>query len=133
MTHWATEYIGCPWQYGAEGPESYDCWGFVRTVQSKHFDVTLPPIPEYHSWREANELIRTHYERDKWTRVTAPKEGDLVLMCRNRLPVHIGVVISANDRLGILHCIQQSGVVYNTLPSLRSNGWGGVMFYRRSV
>ena len=34
------------------------------------------------------------------------------------------------DGGGVLHCAQGSGVVFQTLHSLKATGWAGVLFYR---
>lgn len=133
MTHWAAHYIGLPWQYGGSGPDAFDCWGFIRTVQREHFSVDIPAIPAPSTWGEAREAISNNEERQNWTRVLDPREGDLVLMARNRYPVHIGIFILANDTRGVLHCMQHSGVVFNSLPSLKVSGWGALTYYRRAT
>lgn len=133
MSHWALHYIGLPWEYGSEGPDSFDCWGFIRTVQRDRFGVYMPAIPAPSSWAEARDMINNNAERSNWEQVDAPSEGDLVLMARNRRPVHIGVLILANGILGVLHCMQPNGVVFNSLPSLKSCGWGALTYYRRAA
>lgn len=133
VTHWAIAYIGLPWEYGKEGPDSFDCWGFIRTVQRDRFGVDMPLVDVPQSWSQAHAMIEGHDERRNWERVAVPREGDLVLMARNRLPVHIGIVITANGKLGVLHCMQHSGVVFNTMPSLVGCGWGALTYYRRAA
>lgn len=133
MTHWASQYIGLPWEYGGQGPESFDCWGFVRAIQQTQFRVSMPVVTVPESWAAAHQLIEGHEERGNWIRVSEPMEGDLVLMARNKYPVHVGIMILVDGRLGVLHCIQHSGVVFNTVPSLRSCGWGALSYYRRAV
>lgn len=131
MTHWASQYIGRPWRYGAVGPDAFDCWGFVRTVQREHFSVDMPPITTPTSWIEAHNVISGNDELRNWGRVDDPNEGDLVLMARNRRPVHIGIFILANGTRGVLHCVQPTGVVFNSLQSLKTSGWGALTCYRR--
>jgi cell wall-associated NlpC family hydrolase len=132
MSHWASDYIGGSWKFGATGPDAYDCWGFVRTVQRERYGIHMPAVEVPATWRAANELINSHDERIHWQKVDQPKDGDLVLMARSRRPVHIGVVIRADGRLGVLHCIQPSGVVFSSMLSLPSVGWGSLTFYRRA-
>ena len=43
MTHFANKYIGCPWVAGAQGPDSFDCWGFVRFVLLHEYGYNVPP------------------------------------------------------------------------------------------
>jgi hypothetical protein len=63
--------------------------------------------------------------------VDDPREGDLVLMARNRRPVHIGVMVQANGHLGVLHCMEPSGVVFSSIGGLVAVGWGTLTYYRR--
>lgn len=133
MNHWASSLIGLPWQYGARGPEAFDCWGFVCYVQREFYGITLPDIAVPETWRGAHELLMNHTEHAHWSEVREPVDGDIVMMARNRLPVHIGVSLRANAVRGILHCLQPSGVVFQSLPSMRSSGWGRLTYYRRIV
>lgn len=130
--HWATPLIGRPWEYGAQGPDAFDCWHFVRWVQREHFGIEMPTVEVPRSWEEAHRQIESHQERAKWQKVDGnPQEGDVVLMARNRIPVHIGVAINANGKSGVLHCVQNSGVVFQDPPGLRSAGWGSLTYFRR--
>ena len=130
MTHWAIPYIGRPWVFGAEGPESFDCWGFVRFVQREHFAISMPVIGYAQDWRETAHLLKEHEEFGHWNRVDVPEEGDVVLMARSRLPIHIGVWIKANQTEGVLHCLQGAGVLFQPGKALSSSGWGCLQFYR---
>ena len=44
MTHFANKYIGRPWVAGAQGPDSFDCWGFARWVLKHEYGVDVPPV-----------------------------------------------------------------------------------------
>ena len=43
LVNYAMEYVGCPYQYGAIGPDSFDCSGFTRHV-FRNFDIELNRI-----------------------------------------------------------------------------------------
>lgn len=131
MNHWAADLIGLPWVYGASGPREFDCWGFVRYVQDMHYGVQIPAIAAPQSWVEAHSLIRDHSERQRWAQCAEPSDGCVVLMAKSRHPVHVGVVVLAGPTLGVLHCIQKTGVVFQALPNLASCGWGKLTYYRR--
>lgn len=136
MSHWALPYIGLPWVYGAAGPDAFDCWGFVRYVQEKHFAVHMPVIPHEgnpSNWREAADLLANHDERQNWEQVAIPQEGDCVLMARARLPVHIGVWVAANGTAGVLHCLQGQGVLFQAARALPAAGWGHLLYYRHKA
>lgn len=131
MSHWATELIGKPWEYGAQGPDAFDCWGFTRFVQRTQYGVEMPAVQVPEDWREAREVLETHEERNRWNPVAVPGDGDVVLMARNRIPLHIGVVVKANGVDGVLHCFDPAGVVFQTQQGLRAAGWGRLTYYRR--
>lgn len=130
-THWATDYIGLPWRYGAEGPEEFDCWGFVRYMQMQHYGIEMAAVGyAYTSVREAAEAIENSQVRKEWIEVPAPQEGDIVLMARNKIPVHVGIWIQANGTGCVLHCVQGTGVMCSHGRSLSVTGWGGVRYFR---
>lgn len=133
MTHWAHDYIGIPWEYGARGPHAYDCWGFVCEIERVHFKVLLPPVNDIENAKTAINLLKSHNELANWDRVDNPVEGDLVMMARARFPAHIGVCIHANRESGVLHCLRGSGVIFQPFKAMRMAGWGSLMYYRRKV
>lgn len=128
--HWAADYIGLGWEYGATGPLSYDCWNFVREVQESRFNVQLPVIQYRKDWMQATEEMQHHPEHQNWMQVDSPEEGDIVMMARNRLPLHIGVWIKANMKQGVLHCAEPGGVTFQTRSELQMMGWGNLKFFR---
>jgi cell wall-associated NlpC family hydrolase len=131
MTHWAISLIGKPWKFGAEGPDEFDCFGFVKHVQRIQYGVELPSLSVPSTWDGIRETFAAEQERLKWTFVKTPVDGDVVMMARNRMPIHIGVFVAANHTVGVLHCFQPSGVVFQIPQSLRNSGWGGLSYYRR--
>lgn len=132
MTHWATEYIGKPWALGAQGPDAYDCWNFVRTVMRDRFNVAMPDVHVAQTLESTAGQLETNEERQNWTRILTPREGDVVLLARSRLPVHIGICVIANGSLGVLHCVQGAGVMFQRIDKLKFSGWGSLQFYRRT-
>lgn len=130
MSHWATGYIGISWEYGAQGPDSYDCWNFVRHVQKTRFSIDVPVIL-YTDQRDVSHQLQHNAELDRWTQTDSPIEGDIVMMARAKIPAHVGVWIKANGHEGILHCLQHVGVVFTRENAIRSHGWGQLKFYRR--
>jgi cell wall-associated NlpC family hydrolase len=132
MTHWATQYIGLSWEYGGQGPEAYDCWNFVRKIQRDHFGVEVPIIV-IEDQRQASHEMQANSELDNWQSVDVPQEGDIVMMARAKIPAHIGVCVRANNQIGVLHCIQKSGVVFTAMSMLSSNGWGSLKYYRHKT
>lgn len=134
MSHWASTYIGRPWSLGGVGPDTFDCWGFFRFIQSNHYGIDVPLIGvATGSLREIVTTLEFHNERSNWSETSSPSDGDAVLMARSQRPAHIGVWIKANGSEGVLHCMAGPGVVFQSKASLRIAGWGHLAYYRRSV
>ncbi|MBC7953280.1 MAG: C40 family peptidase [Rhodospirillaceae bacterium] len=154
-THWASSLIGLPWSaHGGEAaneriaasgggeaaneriaasgggvPASFNCWEFVRMVQARHFDRTLPEIVNPDDTLALGRTFRDHPERRRWQAVPAPADGDCVLLRRSRHPIHVGIWLAV-DGGGVLHCSQDSGVVFQRADALSLNGWAVAGFYR---
>jgi len=143
-SHWATRYIGLPWEATGEGPDHFNCWAFVRFVQARHFGRDLPAIPNPEDLLAQARLFRDHPERARWTPVDTPQEGDCVLLRQARYPVHVGVWVDADPPSprvqgpgirragggGVLHCSRDLGVVFQRSEALELNGWQVAGFYR---
>ena len=130
--HWAITYIGRPWHAGARGPQAYDCWGLFLAIQRVHFGRDLPEIPvDANDLRTVMSTFRDHPERQRWTTVTSPIEGDAVLLRQSRHPVHVGVWLDV-DGGGVLHAVKDAGVVFQKLPELLLHGWRVEGYYRHS-
>lgn len=133
MNHWALEYIGIPWKFGAAGPECFDCWNFICFIQKKHFNIDTVELAYSDDIRLNSRLLRESNEHENWIKVTEPIEGDLIIMARNKEPMHIGIMIKANGYLGVLHCLNHSGVIFQKLQNLPSSGWGSMQFFRHKT
>lgn len=132
MSHWAVQYIGIPWSRGGSGPDSYDCWGFLRMVMDRHYGIQMPEIDDrrFDARRAANQ-ISTNQERQNWYSVDAPADGDVVLMCRARIPVHIGLWVQTGNSAGVLHCAERMGVLFSSLNAAKQMGWNQCEYLRR--
>lgn len=128
--HWASQYIGLPWTTHGTGPDSFNCWSFVRMVQERYFGRSLPEIPNPEDLLEMAKAFRDHSERRRWLAVDEPDDGDCVLLRQARFPIHVGVWLAV-DGGGVLHCSRDSGVVFQRTAALLFNGWkieGGYRF-----
>ena len=136
MSHWANDYIGIPWEKGAQGPDSYDCWAFVRMVQERHFGRVLPAIyVDALNLREVTRNFKQHAEREHWALLSESEprqDGDAVLMAHSSSPSHVGVFLT-NDGGGVLHCVRGIGVIYSNMVNLHNAGWGHLEFYRYKI
>lgn len=130
MMHWASQYIGRPWVSGGQGPEAFDCWGFVRFVLMAHYNIHVPELNIPESQHEASKLMLTSSELNNWTSDDDMSDGCIVMMARRTIPLHIGLCVKANNTVGVLHCAEPAGVLFQTLHGLRAAGFGRLTYYR---
>lgn len=123
------DYIGLPWQAGAQGPDAFDCMGFFRHIQARHFGITVPAIiaPDYDDPGVLVELFSGHAERAHWTRTDSPRHGDAIIIHR---PLHIGTWLDV-DGGGTLHCARGIGVIFTADAAWPLSGFGRREFYRK--
>ena len=130
--HWAEELIGRPYRTGGQGPDAFDCWGLVRWVIAQRFGRELPAIlVELDDLRAVLLAFRDHPERQRWTAVQEPDEGDCVLLRQSRHPIHVGVWLGV-DGGGVLHAVEGNGVVFQRVRDLLASSWRIEGFYRRN-
>jgi hypothetical protein len=120
-THWAAGLIGQPWT-----PER-NCWWLVREVFRQQHGIELPLVAvgqqgNDQALREVGQVSGWHPVGD-----VTPQEWDVVLM-RGIHGRHVGVVTSANGRLGVLHNLEVVGVCWWPLDAMQ---WR--QFSRREV
>ena len=98
---------GRPYRYGAKGPKSFDCSGFVKFVY-KHFDQELERTSRAQSTQgEEVPLEQVH-------------KGDLLFFTgankKNRRVGHVGIVISGSDEnIRFIHAATHGGVTISEL------------------
>lgn len=130
MPHFANKYIGLPWVAGAEGPDSFDCWGFVRFVLLHEYGHNVPPVnvnPD--NLRDVLHAFRADLAFQVFDEVKIPQDVDVVLMRQAKNPVHAGLWLGV-DGGGVLHCVRGSGVVFQNLHSLNASGLFPDSYYR---
>lgn len=140
-THWATPLIGKPWRGGAAGPDAFDCWGLVRWVFERQHGIVMPPVVvgAIGGTTVDNVTAIKHAARvSGWhTVVGAPWPDDIVLMhgLKGR---HVGLMVLANGRLGVLHANGYhgpvgpvGGVMFQPLAEVAEGGYGNFEFWRR--
>ena len=122
------QYIGTPWEAGAQGPAAFDCMAFFRFLQGKHFGIQVDPIiaPDYEDSTSLVSLFGTHPERKRWTQIKRPEHGCAVII---RSPLHIGTWLDV-DGGGVLHCVRGCGVVFTSDGSWPLSGFGKKEFFR---
>lgn len=122
------DYIGTPWEAGAQGPDAYDCMGFFRMLQGRYFGIDVPKIiaPDYNDPRVLVDLFGSHPERKRWPQIERPVHGCAVIV---RSPLHIGTWLNI-DGGGVLHCVRGIGVIFTTDSAWPLSGFGRREFFR---
>src|SRR5512144_1436743 len=110
MPHWATAYIGWPYERGAQGPELWDCWSFFRRVQGERFGREIPLLATRPSWREIAQAFPAWSGQYGWHPVAKPRDGDAVFLARLRDPTHVGIWVA--DLKATLHCCEGGSVLH---------------------
>ena len=125
------QYIGIPWQAGAQGPEAFDCMAFFRHVQKEQFSIDVPSIiaPDYEDAHALADLMADHPERQKWLRIDKPEHGCAVIIHR---PMHIGTWLDV-DGGGVLHCARGAGVIFTSDSAWPMSGFGRKEFFRHAA
>lgn len=130
MNHFANKYIGLPWVAGAQGPDSFDCWGFARYVLKAEYGHDVPQVttnPD--NLRDVLHAFKHDLAFQAFYEVPEPQDGDVVLMRQAKNPVHAGIWLDV-DGGGVLHCVRGNGVVFQDVPSLNLCGWFLHSYYR---
>lgn len=120
-------YIGLPWKEGAMGPDAFNCWGLLRHIQLKYFGILLPEIIVGDTVA-CREMYEEKVNNHEWVPVDIPRHGDGVLLRGGNLP-HVGVYLDL-DGGGILHSMEEVGVIFTHPRSLPALAFGRVTYYR---
>lgn len=120
--HWSAAYVGLPYEPGARGPDTFDCWGLVCLVYEREYDIQLPVLPGIQTLPETCKEINRQSKQQEWEPIQSPEEGCVVLLGQRRVPHHVGVFIAA-DGGKLLHSLAGSGTVAEPMRNLRIKGY----------
>jgi hypothetical protein len=108
-------WLKIPYKAYARGLEGSDCWGLVCIVRKAIRGDDLPPFVEIQDKRAlthaAHEMIGRGFKQ-----VDTPKPGALVAVWRGKLCLHVGIVITIDDRLAIIDSNEKRNVRWQWLP-----------------
>ncbi len=100
LIDYAKTHQGKPYKYGKEGPNAFDCSGFVLYVH-QNFGINLP-----HNAHMISEL-----ETGKEVSINNIQKGDLVFFGTTRA-YHVGMYISEpNESPKIIHCVSRGVMI----------------------
>lgn len=121
------ELVGLPYEDGAFGPDSFNCWGLLYYVQQNYFKTNMPmaPIGDGDGCRL---MFEQQLRTGAWTELEFPEHGCGALMRGGETP-HVGIYLDF-DGGGILHSLNEEGVIWTPLPRLRALQFGRTKYYR---
>lgn len=103
---YASNFLGRPYEWGANGPNTFDCSGLTKYVYA-HFGIKIPRVS------------RDQAKAGKYVPKSQLKPGDLVFFKKPGKPVHhVGIYIG-NDSM--IHAPQTGDVVKISILSRRSD------------
>jgi lipoprotein Spr/probable lipoprotein NlpC len=119
------KYIGIPYKFNGRDMKGIDCYGLVWLVEKEVFHKELPIFSNV-SDKARDILVNDYRPLLNAQEVGVPVDGDIVLMFVYGKPVHVGVYY--ND--GVLHALENRGVVYEKLSSRYIKRYNRKEFYR---
>ena len=101
----AKQYIGCPYQSGAIGPDAFDCSGLIFTVFRESAGVQMP------------RSVKAIYSRAKIIKLEEAEPGDLVFFKTNGdgSISHLGIYIGKNQFIHAASDGGNTGVIVSSL------------------
>jgi hypothetical protein len=123
--------IGSPWESGASGPGTFDCWGLLRYVLGELRHVEIPAYPDV--WDAGLKAVCQKAESEisaNWRALDRPIHLCGVAMGRGRRTEHVGLWLGLRDSGGILHCSEAGGVTFQSPASIRSTGIQHFRYYQ---
>ena len=120
--NWHLAYQGRPWAGTPRPPESYTCGELLRAVHRDMLGIDTPPIPvpDARVLRACVAAMRPGaFGLEALPPGARPREFDVAFFARARDRDHCGVACMTDEGLMILHCIQRSGVLLDSLAVMR--------------
>lgn len=122
------KYLGTPYKIGTQGPEYFDCWGWVRFANKQLWGRDIPWIDM--SQQSPGEFIKRGYEYRRqmdWVVMDNPIHSCLVEMSHRLHAHHVGVFLDI-DGGQVVHAIQGNGLICDALLTLPACGWHPIRF-----
>ena len=99
------KYVGCPYVYGATGPDSFDCSGLIYYVANQALGLQLP------------RTSKAMYSFCKVVPKEKMEEGDLLFFKTNNTAsiTHVGIYIGGSQFISAISDGPNSGVIISSL------------------
>ena len=95
IPQWCQNYVGIPFKNHGRDARGCDCWGLVRLVLARQFNITVSSFTAAYKTALDGAAISRLCEQEKmaWLKVAPPQPADLVLLIVRGRPWHIGLVV----------------------------------------
>ena len=107
LAEFTTRAITVPFVSQGRCWAGWDCWGAVVMFHQEVLGIELPLYTTCHS-----DAWTCH--APKWDSVTSPAPGDVVQLCIDGRPIHVGIALGNGT---MLHSDQIAGTVVERLAS----------------
>ena len=120
---WIDKYLGKRWT------QEKDCGYWFRKIQKEQFGRDVPEI--YNTVNKSQKIltksmrtmqyVKRKHNKLGWSETKNPKDGDAVFLATRKYIHHIGIVVFINNRLKVLHAMDQCGIVISSKANLKQN------------
>lgn len=101
---WPARYVGLHFVDGGRDRAGVDCWGLVRLVLKQECAIEVPTYGEISALDLTAIAGKVGNESalDPWVNVVGElRPFDVVVMHKQRVPVHIGIMVSSTEVLHV--------------------------------
>ena len=127
---WAKGVIGIPYEVGASGPSSFDCWGLVREFHRSQLGIVLDVgAVDIESFRECAGVIANQSKAEAWQSLETPSDGCVVAMGRGKHLHHVGVWLSSGAG-SCIHAMNGAHVISSSMRQLGNLGFTKIRFFK---
>lgn len=102
-------YLQAPYELGARGPDTYDCWGQVREIRHLLCGKRLLPLYPSVNSRAPRAITKGWREVTADMRRCGPEHGALVSVFRGKLCIHVAVVVEVPEGLRVVETNEHNG------------------------
>jgi cell wall-associated NlpC family hydrolase len=103
------KYLGVPYKHKGRDLSGLDCWGLIMCVYKDNgFEVSDFDIDYDENWQFKGENHFLENYHLQWEKIDLPKVFDVVLLFKDGVPNHAGIVLSHGK---VLHTCRSGTVV----------------------
>lgn len=122
MIDYALSLIGTKWLPGGRDVEAgLDCYGLVHHLYRHCFNVVLPEhVINFEDYKTIHQAVDAELDDEgNWRSIDSPVDWSVVGMSTSKVVIHhVGISLLGK----VLHAVPNTGVVFQDIHSLKSNG-----------